>query len=153
MHPQYVAPQSSSYIAFEALESQGTPTRAVAYQSDGFSAMLTSGRIKATVTLRLKQAGSIRPVGFVLAIRRLKCPRASNCSQWSALLPPSRPAAMASRKNLSWSTQNPFRSNRSTLANTNKLRAGPARQPVPPFPARHTREARACCHPRGARIC
>jgi len=134
MLPQHVAPESSCHMRFEALESQPARLGQVAYQLRGFRAKLEAGRTKATVTLRLRQTGSICPVDLVHAVRRYRCPNASNSSQWLALSSPLRPATTVVRKSLSLSTRNRFRSNRSTLANTSNTTPGLANWPVPTNP-------------------
>lgn len=133
MLPQHVAPESSSNGPVEALASQPVRLDRSAYQFRGFRTMVTPGRIQAAVTLRLRQAGPIRPVVLVNADRRHRCQRASNFSHWSALLPPLQLATIAVRKSLSWLSR--FRSSLPIPASTSNIIPGSALGRIPwPIP-------------------
>lgn len=144
MHLQYVASHSSFIQTVEALETHSPAVATEMPQFGGNSAIIRTGRTRATTFPELRQIGSSGPVRFDYIVRRHRCQRASSYWQWSVLWPSLPPATTVAKKNLSCSTRNPFRSNRSTPASTNNTVAGPAIGSAPQPLAGPVSGGRAC---------
>ena len=125
MQPQHVAAHSSTNAPSEALESHFRSTRRDGYILNKDSTMLPTGISQEALTLsKGATAHSVSKHPFS-SNRRLRCQRASNYWQHSALSLLLLPVRASSRsKNLSWLTQPLFRLSQYTQANISNLPKG-----------------------------
>ncbi len=130
MQAQNLAGCGAGLHGLAALVSQRLPALSLGCETCGFSAMISRGCQSAAFELRSSQSRAYPGIGNKAKIRRQKCPRASNFSRWQVCWRVSQPAA-ANKKNLSWSSPNPFRSSPLTPANTSNNHRGPALWPAP----------------------
>jgi len=130
MYPQHLAARHSIQAGFEALASQACALGFSKYLFHRLSLTLSTGYRSVSGTSFEGQVAR-KCVKNKVRNRRLRCPRASNCWQPSALLLSLQPVRVSSRSKSLWlSIRNPFRPNPRILVNTSKQFRGQAYAPV-----------------------
>ena len=140
MRPQHVAPRPSTNCAPDAQATQIRPFAGglfcCGYLFDTISRNCTARKIQDFLTSVPWSKAHVASAGHIQSDRRLRCRRASNFWQHSALSPWLLPVRASSRsKNLSLLIQSQSRSSRHTPVNTsNSGLTGRAFAPTPTTP-------------------